>query len=200
MLTTLLLTTCSWSLTKRVRYIYKSDILPLLSDLNIKQYDLEPFCPLKYIDSRDMLLAYEKQKTKLSGNSYECEICHKTFKSEHYMEQHLLRVHPNPIEANDICLADYCSFLPCDDTFLPHRCVAVLESCVQSAPGKERLIAEICYGEREVEYWSVTTGGYIAIGIIGAMLSFVYYMLVWSEEEEKPPEKAAKLSLKSKLS
>lgn len=199
MLATLLLTTCSWSLTKRVRYLYRADIQPLLSDLGIKQYDLEPFCPLKYIDTRDMLSTYEKDKSKLAGNSYECELCHKTFKNEHFVEQHLLRAHPKSIEPSDICLADYCSFLPCDDTFLPHRCVAVMESCVQG-PGKDRLIAEICYGERTVEYWSVSTGGYIAIGIIGAMLSFVYYMLVWSEEEEKPPDRASRLSMKSKLS
>lgn len=179
--------------------MYKADIQPLLADLGIKQYDLEPFCPLKYIDTRDLLSSYEKHKSKLVGNTYECELCHKTFKSEHFVEQHLLRAHPQPVQPSDICLADYCSFLPCDDTFLPHRCVAVLESCVQG-PGKEKLISAICYGERTVEYWSVSTGGYIALGIIGAMLSFVYYMLVWSEEEEKPPDRAERLSLKSKLS
>lgn len=199
MLASLLLTACSWTLTKRVRSLYTSDILPLLTDQGIKPYDLEPFCPLKYIQTRDILSPYDKQKVKLAGNTFECDICHKTFKSEHYIEQHFLRAHPNPPGQNEVCLADYCAFLPCDESFLPHRCVSVMESCI-TGPGKEKVIAAICYGEKDTEFWTVSTGGYIAFAIITAMLSFVYYMLIWSEEEEKPPDKASRLSLKSKLS
>ena len=199
MLASLLLATCSWSLTKRVRSLYKTEIQPMMTDLGLTQYDLEPFCPFKYIETRDVLAPYDKLKTKQSGVSYDCETCHKTFRTEGFAEQHIVKAHAVEAGSQDVCLADYCSFLPCDSSYLPHRCITVMDSCFVGA-AKEAMISKLCLQEKTPDLWTISLGGYLALGVICGMLSFVYYMLVWSEEEQKPPDKSLKLSLKEKLS
>eukprot|EP00927_Polykrikos_kofoidii_P060367 TRINITY_DN55363_c0_g1_i1.p1 TRINITY_DN55363_c0_g1~~TRINITY_DN55363_c0_g1_i1.p1 ORF type:complete len:304 (+),score=52.53 TRINITY_DN55363_c0_g1_i1:48-914(+) len=60
----------------------------------------------------DMYANHEKQKTRKrpsgSSSTWQCGICGKTFKTEHYLDLHLERQHMNYTPKNPVCLADYC--------------------------------------------------------------------------------------------
>lgn len=63
----------------------------------------------------DVLLLQEQAKVRLSGQLWQCSLCSKLFRSEHYLDRHLARKHPDlcPPSAT-VCLADLCtSIVPC---------------------------------------------------------------------------------------
>merc|ERR1712000_640922 len=79
-----------------------------------------------------------------------CGICGKVFKSEHYLDLHLERVHMNETPRDGVCLADYCELFrvcqgdskfrrrmdpepKCDNVTLARaqsKCEAALQKCL----------------------------------------------------------------------
>lgn len=66
--------------------------------------------------SKDILLEQEAVKLRLENDLWQCEICKKIFRSEHFLDKHLARKHSD-VRRNGTevtCLADMCGVLtPC---------------------------------------------------------------------------------------
>lgn len=120
----------------------------LYSKVDEKGYHLPQSCP--FAKEMDMYLDNELHKKEARFGNWRCLYCNKVFKSESYLERHIESRHPATIQADGVCLADYCDVLECDvheTLFQPgqtgesvhcnpkvmqrrrHRCHMVLDQC-----------------------------------------------------------------------
>lgn len=65
--------------------------------------------------ANDVLLLQELSKTRLNSQLWQCSLCAKIFRSEHFLDRHLSRRHPDLRSPSaSVCLADLCSsIVPC---------------------------------------------------------------------------------------
>eukprot|EP00397_Hematodinium_sp_SG-2012_P057202 GEMP01071278.1.p1 GENE.GEMP01071278.1~~GEMP01071278.1.p1 ORF type:complete len:194 (+),score=22.56 GEMP01071278.1:159-740(+) len=110
--------TCSRSIAREVRRKVDDDFVkgPLRVH-GISDYVLPDNCPFK--EQNDIWHYHESQKRRKRVNgqlTWECSICGKKFKSEHYLDVHMEAKHMNEATGN-VCLANYCVvFDLCEDS------------------------------------------------------------------------------------
>mmetsp|Transcript_33293 Transcript_33293/g.70790 ORF Transcript_33293/g.70790 Transcript_33293/m.70790 type:complete len:297 (-) Transcript_33293:41-931(-) len=97
---------CSRAVSRTVRKQLEKEVLRPASRAGLDTWPKG--CPLDPV--RDLYGRQEKQKQRKrgTGNLWTCGICGKTFKSEHYLDLHMERVHMNETPRDGVCLADYC--------------------------------------------------------------------------------------------
>ncbi|KAL3920887.1 MAG: hypothetical protein SGPRY_005092, partial [Prymnesium sp.] len=100
---------CHRPSAREARKLCKSMLLPLARSMGA---EMSPSCPLH--EWSDRLLEQEKKKLAYSMTNWKCEICGKSFRSEHYIDLHLDRKHMHMLPANaTTCLGDFCDILRC---------------------------------------------------------------------------------------
>lgn len=87
-----------------------------LEDHNIEEYEVPDDCPFKKENNIWAFHESQKRRKRLAGQlTWECGICGKKFKSEHYLDLHMETHHMNQATAKT-CLVDYCHmFNLCDE-------------------------------------------------------------------------------------
>eukprot|EP00416_Gambierdiscus_australes_P026569 CAMPEP_0171078334 /NCGR_PEP_ID=MMETSP0766_2-20121228/14583_1 /TAXON_ID=439317 /ORGANISM="Gambierdiscus australes, Strain CAWD 149" /LENGTH=288 /DNA_ID=CAMNT_0011535457 /DNA_START=51 /DNA_END=917 /DNA_ORIENTATION=+ len=122
---------CSRAVSRQVRKQLERDVLRPATRAGLEAWPKG--CPLD--PSRDLYAQHERQKHRKrgSGSLWTCGICGKTFRSEHYLDLHLERMHMNLTPMGGICVAEYCEiFEAChgDTRFKrPHRERDELSAC-----------------------------------------------------------------------
>ena len=112
---------CSRALSREAASVFENDMLALAARVNVQP---APECPL--LPSRSYFSGHEAAKDKLHPGLYQCKLCNKRFRGEHYADQHMGRAHPaaaHAVSSNDnpgappplppSCLADWCGLLGC---------------------------------------------------------------------------------------
>ena len=100
---------CDRPSAREARRVVTNLLLPLASSLGAK---LSPSCPLS--PEQDHLFPHEALKHAMSQRQWRCNSCGKLFNSEHYIDMHLDRKHPDLLNASaTACLGDYCDLLQC---------------------------------------------------------------------------------------
>ncbi|KAF4669890.1 AN1-type zinc finger protein 2A [Perkinsus chesapeaki] len=136
---------------RTVRKILDKDVLPGLP---------KPLATCAFSPGNDIWSPHEKakvwRKPKQSSSTWQCGICGKVFKSEHYLDLHMEGNHMDIANEDGVCLADYCGIFrvchgtpstseprpapefssrmwtTCDEdelTLLRDKCSAAVESC-----------------------------------------------------------------------
>ncbi len=98
----------------------------------------------------DVLRGAQRAKRRLATSLWRCELCGKTFESEHFLDKHLARRHPATHDGGAVCLADLCGVVvPCPRAHDPPVSTALLrgEQRPQYAPNS----ASPCVHKREYE-------------------------------------------------
>ena len=129
--------------------------------------DLSPGCPLR--PERDMFLEHERHKERLPGDKWRSTYAGKVFRSEYFVDLHMDNRHMDKVPPGaDVCLADLCDVLRCDDYYLryyPRRgrykvregafcsedrmaearvqCRALMDECVPQAGARLRQFLEV---------------------------------------------------------
>lgn len=105
----LLATTCDREASREARKIIADGLLPALRQLGAQ---LSSNCVLH--DEHDHLLLFERAKQLVTQRQWQCGLCGKVFKSEQYIDAHLVRRHTDSLPAvGGTCLAEYCDILRC---------------------------------------------------------------------------------------
>jgi len=101
---------CSRPISREIRKKVDDDILSVpLKQHGIEDYTVPQNCP--FLKENNMWAYHEGQKRRkrLGGQlTWECGICGKKFKSEHYLDLHMETQHMSQVTGS-VCLADYCS-------------------------------------------------------------------------------------------
>jgi len=179
---------CSWEQTKQVRNYIEYTLTPFLNKHDLRSFELSQQCPFRLAESKDALKPYEKYKQKKGVAMYECEVCKKQFRSEEYLESHILKNHFQ--KNRGICLGDFCEFLPCEDYLVikRHRCEAVVQLCFKEDLVLEAL--ELCNFEEESSWNFIRKLPLKTVMLVLCVVGcIVYYMVIWSEYENKPAKK-----------
>merc|ERR1719487_3115781 len=100
---------CDRGVSRRVRKEVETLIYKRVSKEISRNYSYPVSCPLS--TENDMLLELERAKKRRykgkQDGEFECSICGKKFKNEHYMDLHMQRAHSN-VATGSTCFADYC--------------------------------------------------------------------------------------------
>lgn len=107
--------TCSRGLSRVAFELIEEHIIPALQYHGIKT--LPPECP--YNDACFQI--HEDAKRQIRRDKWECGLCGKLFKSEHYIDQHFHHKHSDETSPH-YCVADQCSYLKC------HHATSKIES------------------------------------------------------------------------
>lgn len=172
---------CNWTETKRVRDFVSHKFAPFLRENSVKARSA---CPLKNLLARDTLADYEEYKNKQGVASWGCQKCGRTFKTEDFLEQHIIKVHFT-VSKKKSCIADSCYYLPCfqPDPVYSSRCEKTMEKCFNEdlwSPAKE-LCKYTLY-----ESFDLYRPLYIFLIIVTCLGSLVFYMIIWAEYEDSP--------------
>ena len=102
---------CSRERSRHARGVL-DDFFHPVADRN--RFRLPPNCP--FDRSKDMYLEHEKHKEVVRRTQYKSLYSDKTFYSEHYVDKHMDNRHMDKVPPGaDVCLADYCDVLRCDE-------------------------------------------------------------------------------------
>ena len=102
---------CSRERSRHARGVL-DDFFHPVADRN--RFRLPSNCPLDR--SKDMYLEHEKHKEVVRRTQYKSLYSDKTFYSEHYVDKHMDNRHMDKVPPGaDVCLADYCEVLRCDE-------------------------------------------------------------------------------------
>jgi hypothetical protein len=100
---------CDRAAAREARNVVRNLLVPLAASLRA---NLAPTCPLS--PEQDHLLPHEQAKHVVTHHQWRCSSCGKLFKSEHYLDMHLERKHPDLLNASaSVCLGDFCDLLQC---------------------------------------------------------------------------------------
>lgn len=101
---------CDRTRSKEARFALERLLWKPLRSQNI---ELLSDCPLSW--ENDILRAQESQKHHMHDDLWQCSLCRKVFRSEHYLDKHLARKHPGVRhETGTSCFAELCGVLvPC---------------------------------------------------------------------------------------
>lgn len=103
--------------------------------------------------ANDVLLLQELSKTHPNSQLWQCSLCSKLFRSEHFLDRHLSRKHPDlrPQSAS-VCLADLCSsIVPCLPTTTSSQgpvstaLLSATESYTKARSPKPQHLRPICH-------------------------------------------------------
>jgi hypothetical protein len=133
---------CDRAISRRVRKEVETQIYKRVSKEISRNYSYPMSCPLS--TENDMLLELEQgKKRRYKGKQdgeYECTICGKKFKNEHYMDLHMLRVH-SEVAKGSTCFADFCfMFRSCEKR--PSRRPLKSSSCNETTAAQARIQCE----------------------------------------------------------
>jgi hypothetical protein len=178
---------CSWDNSREAKFIVSTVLQPLYETRGVRSSDIADSCPFKNFERRDLLIPYEAAKIKKTSSSFQCKVCNKTFRSEDYLEKHLLK-HSLHDSDRDICPADLCFFIPCPQTssdVVRARCAAVVTGCFVDKEFALEVVRKLCWDPIATESpwdwgWSLQISG---MSLVMVFL-VVYYMIVWGEYEE----------------
>ena len=102
---------CSRERSRHARGVL-DDFFHPVADRN--RYRLPPNCP--FDRSKDMYLEHEKHKEVVRRTQYKSLYSDKTFYNEYYVDKHMDNRHMDKVPPGaDVCLADYCEVLRCDE-------------------------------------------------------------------------------------
>ena len=100
---------CDRGAAREARRVVRNVLLPYARALGA---ELAPSCPFN--PEQDHLLPHESQKRAMSQHQWQCAVCSKKFKSEHYMDMHMERKHSNLLASDaPVCLSHFCDVLQC---------------------------------------------------------------------------------------
>lgn len=100
---------CSRNVGREVRKMVDEEFIRLpLKQNGIRNYVLPDACPFKEESNIWYYHEIQKKRKRLGGQAtWECGICGKKFKSEHYLDLHMEKKHMDKA-IGKVCLADYC--------------------------------------------------------------------------------------------
>lgn len=101
---------CDRPSAREARRILRTVLEPYAHSLGAT---LSPSCPLSA--QSDHLLPHEALKHAMTQHQWRCNKCSKLFKSEHYIDLHLERKHPELLRntSAESCLGEFCDLLQC---------------------------------------------------------------------------------------
>ena len=146
---------CSRERSRHARGVVTEALGPLAGAAGV---DLKRGCPLR--PERDMYLEHEQHKERLPGDKWRSTYAGKVFRSEYFVDLHMDNRHMDKVPPGaDVCLADFCEVLRCDDYYTRYyprqgkqytprqglcreglmaearrECRALLEACVPEGP------------------------------------------------------------------
>ena len=102
---------CSREKSRMVRGVLNDYIFPHLA---VSEVNFTSSCPLSRV--RDLYYEHEINKQKFRASYWKSLYSNKIFKSEYFADQHMENRHMDKIPASaDVCLAEYCDPLLCDE-------------------------------------------------------------------------------------
>lgn len=138
---------CSRTISRDLRKKIDEVVLKKpLEEHKIEDYELPDNCPFKKENNIWAFHESQKRRKRLAGQlTWECGICGKKFKSEHYLDLHMETHHMNQATAKT-CLVDYClMFDMCDEKTgyaRAQRKMADLEDCDEEVQKKAQQTCE----------------------------------------------------------
>lgn len=160
----------------------------MYEERGVQSHDIADTCPFKNFDRRDMLLPYEAAKVRKTASHFQCKVCEKSFRSEEYLEKHLLR-HTLHDKDRDICPSDLCLFMPCshtDSDLVRARCEGIVLDCFEDQDFALEVVRKLCGKTFDLDgLWDWGLGLKISMGAFVGIFLLVYYMIVWGEYEEE---------------
>jgi hypothetical protein len=136
------LSDCDRIISRRVRKEVETQIYKRVNKEISRNYSYPASCPLS--TENDMLLALEQAKKRRykgkQDGEFECTICAKKFKNEHYMDLHMQRAH-SEVATGSTCFADFCfTFRTCEKR--PSRRPVKRSACNETAAAVARVQCE----------------------------------------------------------
>jgi len=100
---------CNRAVSREVRKKIDEDVLKLpFKEHGIVDYHIPSKCPFKKENGIWNFHESSKRRKRIGGQlTWECAICGKKFKSEHYLDLHMESKHMGDVTGS-VCLADYC--------------------------------------------------------------------------------------------
>mmetsp|Transcript_40962 Transcript_40962/g.68586 ORF Transcript_40962/g.68586 Transcript_40962/m.68586 type:complete len:284 (-) Transcript_40962:17-868(-) len=103
-------TRCSREKSRKTRDVLEKFLFPFIEQ---SKSNMSNACMLH--KHKDMYRTQETSKKEIRRHQWKCQECDKTFRSEHFIDDHLTNRHLDTIpQGAEICLADYCDVLHCD--------------------------------------------------------------------------------------
>lgn len=103
---------CSRERSRHARGVLDEFFYPVVVDKN--KFTLPPNCP--FDRAKDMYLEHERHKEVVRRTQWKSLYSDKVFRSEYYVDKHMDNRHMDKIPPDaDVCLADYCEVLQCDE-------------------------------------------------------------------------------------
>ena len=103
---------CSRERSRHARAVLDEFFFPVVLDKN--RFALPPNCP--FDRAKDMYLEHERHKEVVRRTQWKSTYSDKVFRSEYYVDKHMDNRHMDKIPPGaDVCLADYCDVLQCDE-------------------------------------------------------------------------------------
>jgi len=103
---------CSRERSRHARGVLDEFFYPVVVDKN--RFTLPLNCP--FDRAQDMYLEHERHKEQVRRTQWKSLYSDKVFRSEYYVDKHMDSRHIDKIPAGaDVCLADYCEVLQCDE-------------------------------------------------------------------------------------
>ncbi len=104
---------CSRERSRHARGVVAEALEPLAEAAGV---ELKRACPLR--PERDMFLEHEQHKERLPGDKWRSTYAGKMFRSEYFVDLHMDNRHMDKVPPGaDVCLADFCEVLRCDDYY-----------------------------------------------------------------------------------
>lgn len=103
---------CSRERSRHARGVLEEFFFPVVVEKN--KFALPPNCP--FDRTKDMYLEHERHKAMVRRTQWKSLYSDKVFRSEYYVDKHMDNRHMDKIPPGaDVCLADYCEVLQCDE-------------------------------------------------------------------------------------
>lgn len=104
---------CSRERSRRARAVLDDYFYPVV-DRHAGSFEVPPACPFQR--SKDMYLEQEKHKERVRRTQWKSLYSEKVFRTEWHVDKHMDNRHADKIPPGaDVCLADYCAVLRCDE-------------------------------------------------------------------------------------
>jgi hypothetical protein len=104
---------CNSAKSRASRQSLEENVFPVLE---AEGYELTERCV--WHPAHDALKEMEVNK-KQTRRAWKCLICKRSFAAEEFLDLHLKNKHPEVTKETDVCLADYCDILGCEDYLDP---------------------------------------------------------------------------------
>jgi len=134
---------CNRVISREVRKRLDDEILKApAKEHDILDYQVPSKCPFRKENNLWHVHESSKRRKRVGGQlTWECAICGKKFKSEHYLDLHMERKHMDDLTGS-VCLADYCHMFDTCEERTSRKRRAPEENCNEEEQTKSRMLCE----------------------------------------------------------